>query len=467
MADPARPSLIAVVAAAAANPVQPTAPVLATPGGNPAQPTAPVLSAPIPGSNSPIWNTLKEWLTSIFLPLTGGSTILGSLLGFIIYLVYCHRVAYMPALSISKYADLFFSLTLAGSIFFVCVALVPFLPGCLLFLTVPRDFSKNSALAKELTAYAAGGMVISSLFFGYLGLAIEAIRSGQPSPVRDFLNTFPPWILVLLTLGVTLLPIVAILYAYQRSAMGRSIKRKLAKSQAVGGKFSAMQQRIANVRRLVPAEMTVELVVFVSGATILSGYLMFHYAPLMGQMAHSLEGGNPTRWIFPAIMIGVIGLGNYIIGSAREVALRRSLPYIIGFYFLVCTILLSGPTSERLMKRFGLGAIGPIELTVLDKDLNRIPAEIRETLDTQSDLTTGTFAVKGLYLVLRIGDDFRWGILRDPSSPHSEANPITSAWNMPQSVILTWRVISPTAIVPRNKNEAPGRADSAKPNDAR
>lgn len=339
----------------------------------------------------------------------GGGTLITSGFGFTIYLFYCTRIGYMPTLSVRNYTDLFVGLSVAGFATVLFFALVPFIPGLLLWL---GGGQAHKATGNRDYRIAVVGLMLTTAAAGLAGFAYEyaKVQAAAGLPVTG------TWIFGSLALAcVAGMTTVVFLVRLER--------------QLMNGSRSALD--------------VFNSAVFSFGATVALVGLVFAYGPIVFWMSKSVGTELPARILFAAFVFELIAFGNLATAEARNPKARRAAVAFIALFALVgCTSLFS-QFADRLLNQFGIGGIGPIEMVVREQDVSRVPASVRESLDVRPDATTrpNTFAIRGLYVVLRVGDELRIGITKDPRKEKSPTNPIVSSWSIPASAVLSWRQI--------------------------
>lgn len=360
------------------------------------------------------YEKVKSFLSELLFPLSGGSAVIGAGLGYLAYVVYCARINYMPSLDIQENLGLFLGLTLLGITIIPLVILLPFLPGILLQLLLSPNRNGEEPFSPRAIKRTALWLFLPSFLFALGASWVDALEKGE-TDVR-LPNT--EWMMSAIMIWALIVPVAAAIYYAARD-----------KYRGQGFWEGAIQ----SIKASFPVFLT-----SIASAVIMSGYVPI--IKLMGGPTGA--DGFSLRFIFFLIFtVVLISTGNAMLAGARHRKEFTATALVIGTYFVFSFFLTVGPMSGVLMNKLGRGNLGPIEITVAEADLSRIPQDIRDELDTRSDLTTHTYAVRGLYLQLHIGSEFRVGVPREIQKQKSRHNPITSSWSIPETAILTWRTI--------------------------
>lgn len=392
-------------------------------------------------SKAPDANALRRGLESVrdilfryILPATGGSIAVGSIAGFVFYLIYCARIDYLPSLSFGGFSDLFACLTVAGLLLIVSAVIAPFLPGIFFHLAQRGTITYQRYEHEIFFPWFVCGAVVG----GELGLFAQTVMRGS----YEVNPSFGPLIWVF----VTVFLLIVATYGLGRFTFEWLNVTVYAPRDV--GELAHRMRGVLSSHRLLPAAF---------GAVTMASY-----APFLVAMTASVTDFVVLQMAIAVLPIVLASLGNTLIATASGVAVVRAAMVVGAGYGGLCLMLLSGPTSDALMSQVGMRTYEPIEIRVSESDLFRIPGTVRRTLETQAELTTTphTYAIRGLYLVLRIGGEFRIGVPRDMQQRRSDDNPVASSWTIPESAVITWRKIAFEEIAfPKQGERAPSPPD--------
>jgi hypothetical protein len=363
------------------------------------------LNAPESGSPKPVLTYAKHILSYL-----GGGTLISSGFGFTIYLVYCARIGYMPTLSANNYTDLFIALSVAGFAMVMFFTLVPFIPGLLLLTGGGRAHETGPS---GLHKWFNGTFLLSTALAGLSGFTFEYVRvrarAGHPASLTFFVS-------LLIIAAVVSLGSAVLLFLLERRLANQSSSW----TDHVGRGAHAL------------------------GASIAGLGIAFVYGPIVFWMANWAKTELWLQVMFAIFLLELISIGNLAVAGAKDRKARSAAIAIVGTFAVIACACLFTQFSDRLLNQFGLGGIGPVEIVVREQDLSRVPASVRDTLDVRPDATTrpNTFAIRGLYIVLRVGDELRVGVTKNPAEAKTPTNEIVSAWSIPASAVMAWRPIS-------------------------